>query len=107
MNIPRPEHPNPIFERTTWQNLNGKWDFEFDFSKSSIDREVYKQDSLQSKINVPFCPESELSGINYKDFISAVCYMKKIEISEQELKGRKISARNMWAKGLSQSSVQW
>ena len=27
MSIPRPEHPNPQFERETWLNLNGEWEF--------------------------------------------------------------------------------
>jgi len=26
-NMPRPEHPQPQFERTKWINLNGAWDF--------------------------------------------------------------------------------
>ena len=33
-NIPRCEHPNPQFERVDWLNLNGEWDFEFDFGNS-------------------------------------------------------------------------
>ena len=34
MNIPRPEHPNPQFERENWVNLNGEWEFEFDYGNS-------------------------------------------------------------------------
>jgi len=90
MKIYRTEHPNPQWERKRWKCLNGEWEFEFDFGQSAIDREVYKQSKLQNKINIPFCPESELSGINYKDFIPAVCYMKAIEISEEEIRGRVI-----------------
>ncbi|UCE48559.1 MAG: hypothetical protein JSW47_00110, partial [Phycisphaerales bacterium] len=29
--IPRPEHPKPQFYRDTWLNLNGQWNFAFDF----------------------------------------------------------------------------
>lgn len=36
MSIPRPEHPNPQCERKNWLNLNGEWDFEFDFGKSKL-----------------------------------------------------------------------
>ena len=25
--MPRPEHPLPQWERSTWKNLNGEWDF--------------------------------------------------------------------------------
>ena len=65
--IPRPEHPNPQFERSSWQNLNGLWDFEFDFGTSGLDRKLYENPQFTKKILVPFCPESELSGIQYKD----------------------------------------
>jgi len=29
--IPRPEHPRPQFQRESWLNLNGEWDFAFDY----------------------------------------------------------------------------
>lgn len=29
--IPRPEYPRPQFERAEWINLNGTWNYEFDF----------------------------------------------------------------------------
>jgi beta-galactosidase/beta-glucuronidase len=86
--IPRPEHPFPQMERNDWVNLNGEWQFEFDFGKSGRNRKVYEQESLKDKIMVPFCPESELSGINYKDFIPAVWYKRNFEISENNLEGR-------------------
>ena len=83
MNIPRPEHPNPQFERKNWINLNGEWDFQIDKSDSGAERKLYAADvKLDSKIIVPFCPESELSGVNEKDFMSAVWYQKEIEIPE-------------------------
>ena len=28
--IPRPEYPQPQFQREQWVNLNGPWEFEFD-----------------------------------------------------------------------------
>jgi hypothetical protein len=28
--IPRPEYPQPQFQRELWANLNGPWEFEFD-----------------------------------------------------------------------------
>ena len=48
MNIPRPEHPNPQFERENWVNLNGEWEFEFDFGISGRDRKFYERTSLNS-----------------------------------------------------------
>ena len=87
MNIPRPEHPNPQWERENWRNLNGEWEFDFDFGKSAREREVFKGGELSKKIIVPFCPESVLSGIGYTDFIPGVCYRKIITLSEEEVAG--------------------
>ena len=36
--IPRPEHPKPQFQRDTWLNLNGQWNFAFDFDLSGIEK---------------------------------------------------------------------
>ena len=41
--MPRPEHPLPQWERSTWKNLNGEWDFSFDFGKSGVDRCFYEK----------------------------------------------------------------
>ena len=84
MEILRTEHPNPQWERSEWRNLNGEWEFDFDFGKTARDRKLYESGALSKKINIPFCPESELSGIGYKDFIPAVCYRKKFNISDKE-----------------------
>ena len=86
--IPRPEHPNPQMQRENWMNLNGEWDFTFDFGNSGIEREFYKKTELDGKILVPFCPESDLSGIGYKDFIRAVWYRRNVCLSEEQLRGR-------------------
>ncbi len=86
--IPRPEHPNPQMERENWMNLNGEWDFAFDFGNSGIDRRFYERTELDRKITVPFCPESALSGIGYKDFIRAVWYHRAVALGSKWLSGR-------------------
>ncbi|MCM1134986.1 MAG: beta-galactosidase [Clostridium sp.] len=88
MGIPRPEHPQPQMLRENWVNLNGEWDFAFDFGNSGIERESYKRTELDKKIIVPFCPESKLSGIGYKDFMRAVWYQRSVFFSKEQLKGR-------------------
>ena len=92
MSVPRSEYPRPQFERDNWQNLNGEWDFLFDFGNSGIERELFKTENFAKqdvkKILVPFCPESRLSGIGYTDFIPAVWYHRTVEISEKQLCGR-------------------
>ena len=80
MSIPRPEHPRPQFERSRWLNLNGEWDFGFDFGLSGRDRGWSTAPALEARIVVPFCPESSLSGIAYTDFIAAVWYRRRLAI---------------------------
>ena len=87
--IAKAEHPNPQWERENWINLNGEWEFEFDFGASAEERERYKN-TLEKTITVPFCPESKLSGIEYKDFIGGVCYRRTIDITAGQLMGRVI-----------------
>lgn len=88
MNIPRDEHPNPQWERETWKNLNGPWEFEFDFGCSAVERRLWEKERFDREILVPFCPESRLSGIGYTDFISGVAYRRNFELSQEELSGR-------------------
>lgn len=87
-NIPRPEYPRPQMIRSEWINLNGEWDFEIDYGKSGKERKLFEQLSLNSKITVPFCPESKLSGVENKDFLNAVWYQREFEIPHSWLSGR-------------------
>lgn len=80
----RPEHPNPQFMREDWLNLNGEWEFEIDSGKNGVAKKFYQRDSLNSKIIVPFCPESELSGIGNKDFMPAVWYRRTFNLSDDK-----------------------
>lgn len=89
VDIPRPEYPRPQFERTDWVNLNGQWTFEMDFGSSGEQRGWTNTKGLSKKITVPFCPESELSGIGYTDFIPCVWYQRNINIPA-EWNGKKI-----------------
>ena len=74
--IPRAEHPNPQFERESWLNLNGEWEFEIDNSVSGRERGLQNAEHLSSKIIVPFCPESRLSGVENTDFMNCVWYRR-------------------------------
>lgn len=49
---PRPEYPRPRLRRPDWINLNGEWEFGAG-SRPAFDRHIV----------VPFCAESQLSGI--------------------------------------------
>ena len=77
-NTLRPEYPRPQFVREDWMNLNGEWDFEIDYSCTGQEIEFFNRDTLDSKIIVPFCPESKLSGICNTDFMPCVWYRRNI-----------------------------
>jgi len=52
---PRPEYPRPNLRRALWQSLNGEWEFG-----------AGPDPTFDRTIVVPFCPESELSGIGHR-----------------------------------------
>ena len=83
--IYRQEHPKPQFERTGWMNLNGQWAFEIDNGRSGEARGLHNADAvLSGTINVPFCPESRLSGVEHKDFMYGVWYRRTVTLSETQ-----------------------
>lgn len=87
--IYRTEHPNPQFMRDHWENLNGQWQFELDHSNSGEARKLFEpEQEFSMRINVPFCPESKLSGIEYKDFMRSVWYKRDFMITDAQLQGR-------------------
>ncbi len=74
----RKDYPRPQWKRESWYCLNGKWNFAFDFGVSGEERGMVNGGEYPLEINVPFCPESKLSGIEYTDFIPAVWYKRTI-----------------------------
>ncbi len=78
----RTEHPNPQFERKSYECLNGKWEFETGAGEGKQNAE------FKSKIEVPFCPEARLSGIGKTELFTDCIYAREIEISPDDLKGR-------------------
>lgn len=51
------EYPRPQFERKSWMNLNGLWEY------SVIKKNQPQPGKFQGEILVPFCVESSLSGV--------------------------------------------
>ena len=87
--IPRWELPVPQMERKEWCNLNGTWDFAFDFGRSGMEQGFgQKTEWNDQKIIVPFCPESELSGVHYTDFIPAVWYHRTFTLDASQCAGK-------------------
>ena len=84
MSIPRPEYPRPTLVRDdkSWLNLNGPWEFAFDFGNSGRERKMWEAPKYEREIVVPFVPESKLSGIEYVDFIPACWYRRTVTLPE-------------------------
>lgn len=75
-NLPRPEHPRPDRVRNEWLNLNGPW--EFAETDNDDDLSWVSAPEYPDTIIVPFCRESELSGLNRKGFVRNVWYRKTV-----------------------------
>src|SRR5262249_50228503 len=88
--IPRPEYPQPQFEREQWMNLNGRWEFAFDDANRGLD-DYWGAGSkkFDRSITVPFCFESALSGINDTAFHPWVWYRRSFTTPEN-WKGRRV-----------------
>ena len=78
-NIPRNEYPRPQMQRKDWLCLNGSWEFEVDQGDSGLHRGLLTRPLAQT-IQVPFCPESKLSGIENKDHLICVWYRKRVKV---------------------------
>ncbi len=78
----RNEHPNPQFKRDSYICLNGLWEFGKGKCKNAADP------ALTGKIEVPFCPESVLSGIGDTDYITDCIYSRIITLTKEDLAER-------------------
>lgn len=83
-------HPNPQFQRENWISLNGEYDFGFkkarpgykftEDEKSAL--KLYQNAACSTKIKVPYCIESKLSGVGYTGFVNIVWYKKTVNINK-------------------------
>jgi beta-galactosidase/beta-glucuronidase len=82
--IPRSEYPRPHFKRDdqSWICLNGTWQFDFDDRKIGEEEGWFLASKLTKTINVPFCYQSELSGIYDKTRHDIVWYQREVELPE-------------------------
>ncbi|MBQ8836555.1 MAG: hypothetical protein IJ002_03490 [Clostridia bacterium] len=77
----RAEHPDPSWQRETFINLNGWWDFAFDADEVGIDEKWYLgEKEYDYKINVPFGWESALSGITATDYRGQAWYNREFTL---------------------------
>ncbi len=73
----RTEYPRPQFIRKDWLCLNGNWAFDFD-DKNEAEKNHWERDShkLSQTIQVPFCFESQLSGIHDTSIHNQIFYKR-------------------------------
>lgn len=81
--LPRSEYPRPQFERQDWQCLNGDWSYTFDFVGEGMEKGYPDSQGFKGHITVPFCPESQLSGVGYTDFINHIWYHRSLQMPAQ------------------------
>ncbi|HYG36853.1 MAG TPA: glycoside hydrolase family 2 TIM barrel-domain containing protein, partial [Clostridia bacterium] len=87
--VPRPEHPRPDAFRSNWATLNGEWQFEIDAKGDGLARGLITGKDLPSKITVPFCPESKLSGIGHYGLMKHTWYRRSFEVPAS-MKGKRV-----------------
>jgi beta-galactosidase/beta-glucuronidase len=85
---PRPEYPRPQLRRERWETLNGVWRFAFDDADVGRSERWHEtlavnlaagEGPLTRPILVPFCPQSQLSGIGDPAFHDVVWYARTFE----------------------------
>ncbi len=74
---PRPEFPQPQFQREQWLSLNGAWQLAFDDAAAQSDPQRVP---FTRTITVPFCFESTAGGIGDTSFHPVVWYRRRINI---------------------------
>ena len=79
--VPRPEYPQPQFQREQWLSLNGRWEFEFDDADSGLAEDwAAGAHKFSKSITVPYAFETRLSGIGDTSFHPQVWYRRSITV---------------------------
>lgn len=83
----RNEYPREDAIRKSFISLDEKWDFDFDPNNVGHKEKWFMEHNFTKQIEVPFCPESKLSGICDTNYHDHVWYQKEISfphLSEDE-----------------------
>lgn len=78
----------PDLAREIYQSLTGEWGLEYDPGDIGLDEGWFKNPRFSRKINVPFCLESEASGIHDLNPPSIVWYSKEFKLKLPLREGR-------------------
>ncbi|SDD27736.1 glycoside hydrolase family 2 protein [Auraticoccus monumenti] len=78
-------HPRPQLRRDSYLCLDGRWEFAHDDADTGLEAGWSRGDTpLAQQIEVPFCPESEASGIGDTGFHPVLWYRRSIRLDEVE-----------------------
>lgn len=79
--VPRPEFPQPQWERSTWMTLNGPWSFRFDTEDEGLRAGWFREaQNWPQRITVPYAWETQLSGIGVTDFRERAWYQRSFSL---------------------------
>ncbi|MDR1600347.1 MAG: glycoside hydrolase family 2 [Oscillospiraceae bacterium] len=102
-------HPRPDFRRDTFASLDGTWSFAFDDADRGLSERWFDPGhALPLEINVPFCYQSELSGLG-GDEIHPVLWYRRAFVRPGAMRGRRVLLRfgavdwscRVWVNGVS------
>ncbi len=80
-------YPRPQLQRPEWESLDGPWDFSID-RDAVLERPLDVDWASSQKIEVPFAPETALSGIGDNSFYYACWYRRTFAAPEGSLGDR-------------------
>ena len=79
----RNEYPRPQFERENWANLNGQWQFDFDYEAIGTSKQWFHPEvKLTKTINVPFVYQADISGLADEKPSEVVWYKRELVLEE-------------------------
>ncbi|MVA74463.1 glycoside hydrolase family 2 [Auraticoccus sp. F435] len=78
-------HPRPQLRRDSYRCLDGRWEFAHDDEDTGLDAGWHRGTTpLPQRIEVPFCPESQASGIGDTGFHPVLWYRRSLRLDEVE-----------------------
>lgn len=75
------EHPNPTLARENWTDLNGIWKFRFDDKDEGRTQGWQNGFDAEYKIRVPFCYQSQKSGIGITEQHDILWYSRLFHVN--------------------------
>lgn len=78
----REQYPRPDMVRRKWMDLNGEWSFCFDDKDVGEKEHWFMEMRTDVKIQVPFCYQCQVSGVEDKSYHEILWYEKKVVLPE-------------------------